>query len=74
MIDFLNGGFAMPFSVIIPEISSGGVMSKAGLITLIPSGAVFLSQIPVTSLGFLCSIMISSGLLLRSNVESGAAT
>ena len=74
MIDFSNGGFAMPFSVIIPEISSGGVMSKAGLITLIPSGAVFLYPIPVTSLGYLCSIMISSGLLLRSNVESGAAT
>jgi len=42
----------MPFSVIIPEISSGGVISKAGLITFIPSGAVLLSPIPVTSLVF----------------------
>jgi len=74
LIDCSNGGFAIPFSVIIPEISSGGVISKAGLITFIPSGAVFLSPIPVTSLGFLCSIMTSSGLLSRSNVDSGAAT
>jgi len=44
-----NDGFAIPFSVIIPEINSGGVMSNAGFMTLIPSGAVFLSPIPVTS-------------------------
>ena len=61
-------------AVIIAEISSGGVTSNAGLITSIPSGAVFLSPIPVTSLAFLCSIITSSGLLLRSNVDNGAAT
>jgi len=74
LIESSYGGFTMPFSVIIPEISSGGVISKAGLMTSIPSGAVLLSPIPVTSLGFLCSIMTSSGLLLRSNVDNGAAT
>ena len=73
-MDSSNGGFATPFSVIIPEINSGGVISKAGLITSISSGAAFLSQIPVTSFAFLCSIMTSSGLLSRSNVDSGAAT
>ena len=73
-MDSSNGGFATPFSVIIPEISSGGVISKAGLITSIPSGAVFLSPILVTSLGVLCSIVTSPGLLSRSNVDSGAAT
>ena len=52
----------------------GGVISKAGLITLIPSGAVFLSPILVTSLAFLCSITTSSGLLVISKVEMGAAT
>ena len=74
MIDCSYGGFATPFSVIIPEISSGGVISKAGLITSIPSGAVFLSPIPVTSLAYLCSIITYSGLLSRSNVDNGAAT
>ena len=44
------------------------------LITSIPSGAVFLSPIPVTSDPFRCSIITSSGLLFISNVESGAAT
>jgi len=29
LIDSPYGGFATPFSVIIPEISSGGVISKA---------------------------------------------
>ena len=52
-MDSLNGILAIPFSVMIPEISSGGVISNAGLITLIPSGAVFLSPIDVTSDGFL---------------------
>ena len=48
-MDSSKGGFAIPFSVIIPEINSGGVISNAGLITLIPSGAVFFSPTPVTS-------------------------
>jgi len=74
LIDSPNGALAIPFSVIMPEINSGGVISNAGFITLIPSGAVFLSPIPVTSLPSLCSITTSSGLLCKSNVESGAAT
>ena len=69
-----KGAVITLFSVIIPEISSGGVISNAGLMTLISSGAVFFSPIPVTSDGFLCSIIISSGLLLRSKVDNGAAT
>ena len=62
-MDSSNGGFATPFSVIIPEINSGGVISKAGLITSMSSGAVLLSPIPVTSLAFLCYIMTSLGIL-----------
>jgi len=30
LIDSSYGGFATPFSVIIPDISSGGVISNAG--------------------------------------------
>jgi len=30
LIDSPYGGFATPFSVIIPDISSGGVISNAG--------------------------------------------
>jgi len=56
-----------------PNYGAYGI-SKAGLITLIPSGAVFLSPIPVTSDPFRCSIITSSGLLFISNVDSGAAT
>ena len=72
-MDSSYGAFATPFSVIIPLINSGGVISKAGLITSMPSGAVLFSPIPVTSVAFLCYIITSSGLLVRSNVESGAA-
>jgi len=36
LIDSSYGCLITPFSVIIPEINSGGVISKAGLITLIP--------------------------------------
>jgi hypothetical protein len=58
-MDSSKGAFATPFSVIIPVISSGGVISNAGLMTLISSGAVFLSPIPVTSDPFRCSIITS---------------
>ena len=74
MIEPSNGALAIPFSVIIPDINSGGVISNAGFMTLISSGAVYLSPIPVTSDAFLCSIITSSGLLFRSKVDSGAAT
>jgi len=50
------------------------VISNAGFITLIPSGAVFLSPIPVTSVPFLISIITSSALLFISKVDNGAAT
>ena len=73
-MDSSNGAFAIPFSVIIPAINSGGVISNAGLMTFIPSGAVFLSPIPVTSDPFRYSIITSSGLLFISKVERGAAT
>jgi len=47
---------------------------EAGFITLISSGAVFLSPIPVTSLPFLISIVTSLASLFISNVDNGAAT
>ncbi len=40
-IDYSNGDFAIPGSVIIPLINSGGVISKAGFMTSISSGAVY---------------------------------
>ena len=56
-MDSSNGSVATPFSVIIPAINSGGVISNAGFITPMSSGAVFLSPIPVTSLPFLGRIL-----------------
>ena len=47
---------------------------KGSVCIVITEGAVFVSPIPVTSLAFLCSITTFSGLLLRSNVDNGAAT
>jgi hypothetical protein len=38
-MDFSYGAVATPFSVIIPAINSGGVISNAGFMTLISSGA-----------------------------------
>ena len=74
MIDSSYGAVATPFSVIIPEINSGGVISNAGLITPISSGAVYLSPIPVTSLPLLISMKTSSALVSMSIVDNGAAT
>jgi len=48
LIDVSNGGSATPASVMMPDMSSGGVISKAGFITLMSSGAVFLPATPVT--------------------------
>jgi methylthioribose-1-phosphate isomerase len=75
-VNVINPAFDMTPPELISGIitENGVVISKAGLITLTPSGAVFLSPTPVTSLAFLCSIITFSGLLLRSNVDNGAAT
>ena len=57
LIGSSKGAVATHFSVIIPTMNLGGVISNTGLIRPIPASAVFLSLIPDTSVPLLISII-----------------
>ena len=70
----ISSGLNMPYSVIMPLISSLGVTSNPGFITLTSLGQINLLFIMVTSSLSLNSITISSPVLISASiVDFGAA-